>query len=302
MLPALAGHADVQVAAVASRTGTRAERFAARFECEAVVGYESLLQREDLDAVYVGLPNALHSRWAGMALAAGLHVLCEKPVSASHSEAEALARHASERGLVLMENFAFVHHVQTMSMVGHIAKGAVGQVQSIDATFGIPARAAGDVRMRPELGGGAVRDLAPYPIRAARLVLGDALNLDGVSRHLDPDHKVDARGSVLLSSDGGGEARCSFGFGYSYRNSLTVWGDGGQLLLEPAFTSRQDQPVTLSWSDDTSAWSNSATDDAFSNLVTTFAQTVQTAHEADAHRRDIVVQADLLERVCRWPA
>ena len=107
MLPAFAAAPGTRVIAIASRETGRAEQTARLFGCEPVTGYENLLARNDIDAVYVPLPAALHACWTERALGCGKHVLCEKPLTTSAGQTRRLARLADEKGLVLKENFVF---------------------------------------------------------------------------------------------------------------------------------------------------------------------------------------------------
>jgi predicted dehydrogenase len=173
-LPSLARLRSFTLTAVASRDAGRAKRFAERFGGTPVTGYEELLARDDLDAVYVPLPAALHARWAQRALDAGLHVLVEKPAAVTPDEARRLTRLAHERGLVVMENFAFVRHTQQDAVRDLLAEGAIGELRGLSAEFAFPPLKSTDIRYRPELGGGALLDAGVYPLRLARRRSGTA--------------------------------------------------------------------------------------------------------------------------------
>ncbi|WP_031046949.1 Gfo/Idh/MocA family protein [Streptomyces sp. NRRL F-5650] len=235
-LPALRETPDTFITAIASREQAKAESFASRFGCEAVHGYEPLLERADVEAVYVSVPNALHSSWVRSALEAGKHVLAEKPLTTSAADTAALARLARERGLVLRENLAFVHHGFHRSVADLVAKGRIGELQHVEAAFCFPPLPPQDVRYRPELGGGALLDVGIYPVRLAQYFLGDDLTVAGAVLRDDPASGVDVAGSAVLASATGQSATLSFGFLHAYGSRYTLWGSDARLCVDRAFT------------------------------------------------------------------
>ncbi len=114
LLAGAAAADNVEVVAVASRDGKRAEAYAREHEIErAHASYEALLDDDGIDAVYVPLPNAMHVPWTIRALEAGKHVLCEKPMSREPAEVERAFDVAEHHRLVLMEAFMYRHNPQT---------------------------------------------------------------------------------------------------------------------------------------------------------------------------------------------
>ncbi|WP_320782572.1 Gfo/Idh/MocA family oxidoreductase [Streptomyces sp. CRN 30] len=236
MLPALREVPDTVVTAIASREREKAERIAADVGCEAVHGYERLLERHDIDAVYVSVPNSRHYTWANAALEAGKHVLSEKPLTTGSADTGALARVAVERGLVLRENLAFVHHGLHRRVAELVAQGRLGELRHVDAAFCFPPLPAHDVRYRPELGGGALLDAGIYPVRLAQYFLGDDLTVAGAVLHDDPALGVDVAGSAVLAASAGQIATVNFGFVHTYGSRYTLWGSQARLTVDRAFT------------------------------------------------------------------
>src|SRR6185312_2965678 len=97
--------------------------------------YEALLADDDVEAVYVSLPNALHVPWSIRALEAGKHVLCEKPLARSEAEAARAFDAAERAGRILTEAFMYRHHPQTARIVELVAGGALGKLRSLRALF-----------------------------------------------------------------------------------------------------------------------------------------------------------------------
>ena len=168
----------VEIVGVGSRDAAKADAYAAAHGIPRAHGsYEELLTDPELDAVYISLPNALHHEWTMKALAAGKHVLCEKPYSRHPTEVEEAFDVAEEAGLVLMEAFMYRHHPQTRLVERLVREEALGRLLSIRATFTFPLRDHTNVRARPDLDGGALMDVGCYCISGARLLAGEPLSV-----------------------------------------------------------------------------------------------------------------------------
>lgn len=157
--------------AVAGRDQARTARYAADNGIEqAVVGYETLLARDDVDIVYVALPNALHAEWTMAALRAGKPVLCEKPLCVSVEQTEEVLRVAQETGRLLWEAFVFPFHPQ-MDRVRELVRGGdLGEVRETHASLHFRLRSRENIRLSPELSGGALNDVGCYCICLADLI------------------------------------------------------------------------------------------------------------------------------------
>jgi predicted dehydrogenase len=299
MLPALLAAPSVEPVAVASRDLVRAEGVAGEFGMTPVEGYGRLLDRDDVDAVYIPLPNGLHAEWTAAALAAGKHVLSEKAFVPSLVTASVLVEQARKAGLLLMEGFMFLHHSQHAAVRGMVADGVVGTPRAFSSAFGIPPRPPEDIRYRSDLGGGALLDLGVYPLRAARLFLGDELSVAGAVLRQDPRYGVDVAGSTLLSTQDGVTAELSFGFEHGYRNTYAVWGSRGRLSLDRAFTPPDDlKPVVRVEDAGGVREVRLPADRPFVNLAEAFARTVLDGGDFIPAGEDILRQAALVTAVC----
>ncbi|MGI8748583.1 MAG: Gfo/Idh/MocA family protein, partial [Deinococcus sp.] len=167
-----AGGVEVAAVAVASRTRPAAEQFAQEYGLAAYQGYGALLRSPDIDAVYNALPNSLHAEWTIRAAQAGKHVLCEKPLAVSLSEARTMFAAAEEHGVVLLEAFPYAFQPQTLRTVELCREGAIGSVRQIQAAFGFAVQRSDDVRLSAPLAGGALMDVGCYPVSFARMVIG----------------------------------------------------------------------------------------------------------------------------------
>ena len=164
----------VEVVAVAARDPARARAFADAHAVPGVAaGYRELLERADVDAVYVALPLAMHHGWTLAALRAGKHVLCEKPLAASAEQATELIAVADAAGLVLCEAAHWRFHPMAGRVLAILATGLLGRVRRIDARFTTTITDPADIRFTRDLAGGAMMDLGFYPVHWVRTFMGE---------------------------------------------------------------------------------------------------------------------------------
>lgn len=235
ILPAVSRAEGIRLTAVASRDAEKAAEVTSRFGGEPVRGYRELLERSDVDAVYLPLPTGLHAEWIRTALEHGKHVLAEKPMTTSPAQTRELVALAAERGLVLRENFMFTQHSQHDFVRKLLADGVIGQLRFVSSTFTIPRRPAGDIRHRADLGGGALLDNGAYPVHVARMFLGDDLTVAGAALHCPQGTEVDYGGSALLHRADGACGLLSFGMDHAYQAGYRLLGTEGSIELDRAF-------------------------------------------------------------------
>jgi len=237
MLPALAACPDTEPTAVASRDASRARTTARPYGCAAVTGYHALLERDDIDAVYVPLPLSLHAEWARRALLAGKHVLVEKPLTSRYDRTERLLALAGERSLVLAENIMFPHHPAYTAVEELLADGVIGAPRALTAVFTVPPRPVGDIRYRADLEGGALFDMGVYPLRLAMELLGPDLHVSSAVLRHDRSSGVDVGGAALMvrASDGVA-AQVTFGMEHEYTARWELLGSRGRLSLDRAYS------------------------------------------------------------------
>lgn len=172
----VAPSAAVRVAAVASRRADNAAAFAEAHGVPRHHGsYEALLADDTIEAIYLPLPNTLHAEWAVRAAEAGKHVLCEKPLATSLAEATSMFEAARRHRVMLLEAYPWWFQPATGELVALLQGGAIGEVRAVQASFGFMlARPEGNIRMNPNLGGGALLDAGSYPLSLIRLAMGGA--------------------------------------------------------------------------------------------------------------------------------
>jgi len=298
MLPALAHEPGVVLTAVASRQADRAARFAERFGGEPVVGYEALLERSDVDAVYVPLPAVLHAPWIRRTLAAGKHVLAEKPMATAYADAAELVGLAERAGLVLVENFMFTRHEQHTHVRKLVADGVLGELRGLSAAFTIPPLPDDDIRYSPSTGGGALVDVGGYPVRTASMFLGADATLVGATLRMDGRRGVDVGGAALLTNPDGVVAHLTFGMEHAYRCEYELWGSAGRLRLTRAYTPPADhEPVLTIERADGVEELRLPPDDQFANVLHAFVGEVRCGVPSGLSGPAILAQAALVQRI-----
>ena len=211
MIPAAIELGLFDLVAVASRDKNKGEKFGAQFRCENVTGYETLVKRADLDAIYIPLPVGLHHRWTRRCLEEHKHVLVEKSFVPDLASAQDLTSLASANNLVIMENFAFLFHSQLKYVQQLIRCNEIGDVRSFRSAFGFPPRPFNDIRYDKNLGGGALLDAGTYTIRSTQTFLGSDLCVKSASLNIAKSSGVDIFGSAHIVSSKGLSSTVSFG-------------------------------------------------------------------------------------------
>lgn len=141
-------------------------------ELEIETNYDALLARDDIDAVYVPLPNHIHVDWTLKAMRAGKHVLTEKPIAMTADQIDDLIALRDESGLLCAEAFMIVHHPQWIRAKQLLSQGAIGALMHVDTVFSYNNSDMSNIRNRPETGGGSIRDIGVYTYGAARWATG----------------------------------------------------------------------------------------------------------------------------------
>ena len=235
MAEALALVPDAMCAAVASRTLNKARVFADRWGISRAHGsYDALLADASIDIVYVATPNACHKDNILAALAAGKHVLCEKPMTLSAADSAACFEAAEKRGLFLMEALWTAFFPAMQKAIELVQSGAIGTPRHLSANF-ISYRdpKTHPTLFDPGLGGGARNDLGIYPVAAALLLAGPIANATTTSV-LGPTG-VDEMTAMVLEHENGCIAQLACGFRVEMPIAVRVTGDLGHLDIAENF-------------------------------------------------------------------
>ncbi|PYE53669.1 Gfo/Idh/MocA family protein [Deinococcus yavapaiensis] len=246
--PAINASRNARVTAVAARDAARAAEFASRHElARHHESYDALLNDPHVDAVYVTLPPALHAPWTLRALAAGKHVLCEKPFAHDAKDARAMNLAAREAGLVLMEAAMYRFHPQFERTQELLSEGVVGDVRVVRGSFFVDLAAfapTDNFRWQGDMGGGALLDLGYYPVSAARTLLGrEPIEVLGVAS--STANGVDEAFHGALNFGESTWSSVDAAFAPPFWQGLEVVGTKGVLSLPRPFLPFEDEFLTI---------------------------------------------------------
>jgi predicted dehydrogenase len=227
------GIAEVEVAAVAARDVSRAEAFAAKHGIARAYGsYEALIADPDLDAVYVMLPTSFHGMWTRAALAAGKHVLCEKPFTANAVEAREIAELAAKSDRVVMEAMQYRYHPLTLRAEEIIASGELGKLERVEVALCILLPRFSGNCYNYSFAGGATMDAGSYAFDLARTFGGstpEVVSAQAKLRGPEVDRAMTAE--LRFASGHTGRVRCALWSWNLFRASAKVVGDRGELRV-----------------------------------------------------------------------
>ncbi len=232
----------VEVTAIASRDLRRAEEVAHALGIPKAYGsYEELLADPQIEAIYNPLPNHLHVPWSMKAAEAGKHVLCEKPISITVTEARALLAVQQRTGILIAEAFMVRNHPQWLRARELVASGRVGALRAIQGHFSYFNVDPANIRNIPEFGGGSLMDTGCYSINTSRFLFGEEpLRVLGLIDR-DPKLKIDRLTSAILQFPSGQSLfTCSTQLVYYQRVELL--GSLGRIEIAIPFTPSNDCP------------------------------------------------------------
>jgi xylose dehydrogenase (NAD/NADP) len=290
--------------AVAGRDPARTAAFAAVTGIEQTFdGYPAMLASDDIDAVYVALPAALHTEWVVAALAAGKHVLCEKPFAWSAADAARCFDAAEANDRLCAEGFMWRIHPQTALAQRLVADGAIGQPATVRAALRVTV-GPDDIRRSPELGGGALGDLGCYCVSAIRMFGGNPVR-GSAEAVFD---QVDIRMGGVLQCPDGMLGTFDIGLDLPRADELEVIGSEGVLQIpDPWLCSKgecskgeviltRDGVTERIPADPTGTFGLTGSEhDAYRIEFNTFEEVVAGARPAPFGRDDAIAQAHVLE-------
>lgn len=222
----------VQVVAVAARDPARAQQFAQRCGIAQVAcSYSDLIERSDIDLIYIGLPPSHHAEWALRAVRAGKSVLCEKPFAMNAREAQLMASAATTAARPLLEALHYRFH-PTMTRAMAIVRSELGRLRSMQATVAGSAPAdPDDIRWRADLGGGALLDLGCYAVHALRTLAGGEPVVRQARSTMRGSVDLVTEATLVFDNCEHAHLLCSFDAAM-FTNSLRIVGERGTLEIQ----------------------------------------------------------------------
>ncbi|HUA93463.1 MAG TPA: Gfo/Idh/MocA family oxidoreductase [Terracidiphilus sp.] len=243
-MPATLNTTNSSVTGLVSGHRDKAERIAAQYNVptSSIYSYENfdeIAHNPNIDAVYVALPNSMHAEYTIRAAKAGKHVLCEKPMCTSVSDAEAMIAACKAANVKLMIAYRCHYEPLHLRAIQMIREGRIGQVQAIESAFGFNI-APGEWRLSKKLaGGGPLYDVGIYALNACRYLTGEEpAGLQAFASTIDHDgrfNEVEENVSWTMRFPSGIVASCATTYGSNMSGYFKVYGSKGWLQIEPAF-------------------------------------------------------------------
>ena len=245
VIPAMQRGRFSDVVAIASRDDGRAREAALALGLATAHGsYEALIDDPQVDAIYNPLPNHLHVPWTIRALEAGKHVLCEKPIGLTASEAAELIAVRDRTGRKVQEAFMVRTHPQWVRVQSLVREGRIGELRSMMGYFSYFNRDSSNIRNVRDFGGGSVMDIGCYLIHTARMIFGAEPRRVISLVERDPAMHVDCLASIMLDFDRGQAIGTCSTQAVSYQR-VHVVGTTGRIEIEIPFNAPPDRPCRI---------------------------------------------------------
>ncbi|MEX2214606.1 MAG: Gfo/Idh/MocA family oxidoreductase [Phycisphaeraceae bacterium] len=224
---------DAKLVAVGSRTQSSADAFADHFQVpNRHATYEALAADHEVDAIYISTPHPMHCENTLLCLAAGKHVLCEKPFAINADQAQTMIDAARRHKLFLMEAMWSRFLPSTRAMLEVISSGQIGEARLLQADFGFHAEFNPAGRLfNPALGGGALLDVGVYPISLASMIFGSPDRATG-DAHIGISG-VDEQSAVVLHHAGGQLAVLHAAISLETAQEAVLYGSEGHIYMQP---------------------------------------------------------------------
>lgn len=238
VIPAIQNSNRGEVVAIASRNESRAAEVAAELDISKAYGsYDALLADEEIDAVYIAVPNHMHMEWTIKAARAGKHVLCEKPAALNEEQVRQMIDICNQEQVVFAEALMYRYHPKHRRVQEIIESGEIGQVRAIHANFTYNnCYDTDNVRFKKEMGGGSLYDVGVYPISAARMYLGQEPEAVTVHALFSSEHdNVDMMASGLVEFPDKVALTFDCGMWACSRAELEILGTEGRIELPKVF-------------------------------------------------------------------
>ena len=281
---------------ILAKERAKAQTFVDSYGGKIYEGYSTLIHSTEVDAIYLPLPPGLHYKWAKEVVAAGKHILVEKPCTTALATTEDLLKDAKEKGLATHENYMFAFHDQLEAVNGIVKSGEIGDVRLYRISFGFPMRAQNDFRYNKDLGGGALLDCGGYTFKYASLLLGPTAKMKYAQSNNMDGFNVDMYGSAALVNDEGVTAQVAFGMDHNYKCEVEVWCSKGTLYTNRILTAPAGfTPEVIIRKGNEEEKRNLSADDAFKKSILHFCKCIDDANTREENYQTLLRQAKLVE-------
>jgi dTDP-3,4-didehydro-2,6-dideoxy-alpha-D-glucose 3-reductase len=236
IIPALLLMKNIKLVGICTRNEGTISQCIKDFDCIGWNHPVEMLNCSGVDVIYIASPIGLHAEQAKLALRAGKHVWCEKPLTCNHSDTISLVNIAKKRELMLTEGFMFLYHPQFKYLQKFVQENQNSGIKSIVCRFGIPSLDKPGFRNDPNLCGGALWDVGSYTVAASLALFPDQKVKVVFSEIVKKYNDVDSEGRAILKFSKGASAYLEWGVGVSYKNELDIWANENSIFTDKIFS------------------------------------------------------------------
>lgn len=256
LMPAIVEAPNATLVAIASRRpGAAAETLQKHAptatDAVAMDNPEALLQRDDIDAIYLPMANEEHAEWALKAINYGKHVLIEKPMALTVADIDAIEAAAKSKNVTVMEGFMYRFHTQHDFVKDLIDSGKIGDVRTVKTAFAFPMKPARLYRINRDIehGGGAMWDIGPYAVHTARHWF-DCEPVAATAMAKLNEHGADVSLSGIFDFGDGRYGQFEMSFEHARRSVYEIIGTKGGITCHTVWQPDDEQPLISYWTDE----------------------------------------------------
>lgn len=237
-IPGLLACENAELYAIAGRNEEKLKAYAEPFAPKNLyTDYQALLDDENVDAVYLPLPNGIHMEWVEKAAKAGKHILCEKPMALTEEQVREMFAAAKANGVLLEEAYAYRHAQLAQKVKEIVDSGAIGRIRYLESKHSTFDTNRSGIRYQKGNGGGAVYDVTCYNVSLASYLLGKDPEDMSVYCGFDKETGVDTSDAVMLRYEEGVTAMLYAGLDAYRRGCYSILGDTGRIDVDHKFNS-----------------------------------------------------------------
>ena len=237
-IPGLLACENAELYAIAGRNEEKLKAYAEPFAPKKLyTDYQALLEDENVDAVYLPLPNGVHMEWVEKAAKAGKHILCEKPMALTEEQVREMFAAAKANGVLLEEAYAYRHAQLAQKVKEIVDSGAIGRIRYLESKHSTFDTNRSGIRYQKGNGGGAVYDVTCYNVSLASYLLGKDPEDMSVYCGFDKETGVDTSDAVMLRYEEGVTAMLYAGLDAYRRGCYSILGDTGRIDVDHKFNS-----------------------------------------------------------------
>jgi predicted dehydrogenase len=245
VIPGMKNADRCELVALASRDAERGQESARELGIPKAYGsYEDLLSDDDVDAVYIPLPNHLHAEWTIAAARAGKHVLCEKPLALNAKDAQQMVDVCAQEGVKLMEAFMYRFHPSWVAVRELVSSGRIGELRTVQSWFSFFNDDPHNIRNISEYGGGALFDIGCYSLNLSRMLFGGEPVRVEASVAYEPATDVDVLTTGILEFENG-VATFSCSTRVEPDQRVHIYGSEGRISIGIPFNIPPDRPTQV---------------------------------------------------------